>query len=372
MIVKAGILVDFGNSETRMVLIVNNKSVPLFLSNKFAELPPMYRIPNEYRNDKSSVMNVSGTYFANGQIVEREFVGVEIRPSAVQAKTDQLVTDLTLNLVFMKAMLQLSELFNLPISELDVTFKVSILLPPLEHDTNEAKLAEKVRKISSIKSLIPQDVSANFKVGDVGIYPEGVAAFFCAYYTEANGAILEIPTNKKFATGYVLVLDIGAGTTDVVLIKDTELVQNSKDTFKRGGNTVESVVRNEIKKRYGFSPKQLASVIATGILDEGVQQHEVDDILNMAKDMYSKSLMEEIRQYLERMMLDMPEIKGVLVVGGGSLPSIRDEQVVSPAMSDVLLKYFKVLAPNITMVDTSDKNPRHMNISGLELIHKFS
>ncbi len=372
MIVKAGILIDLGNSETRAALIVNNKMHMMKLSNKFAELPKVYRIPNEHRNDKSSIFCVNGTYFANGQIVEREFVGVEIRPTAVQPKTEQLVTELSLNLVFMKALLKLSELFNVDVGDIDATFKVSVLLPPLEHEVYESKLIEKVKQFTSVNAIVPSAMTVQYKISEVGTFPEGVAAFFAAYFNEENGALIETPSNLRFGKGYVLVLDIGAGTTDVVLILDTTLVQNSKDTFKIGGNTVESIVRNEIKKKFGFNPKSLDAVIATGVLTEGTQTHLVMDILDAAKDKYSKALMEQIRQYLERMMLDMPEIKGVLVIGGGSLPSVRGEVVVSSAMADVLLKYLKKLAPNISMVDTSGKNPRDLNILGLGHIHKYS
>ena len=68
----------------------------------------------------------------------------------------------------------------------------------------------------------------------------------------------------------------------------------------------------------------------------------------------------------------MREVKGVLVVGGGSLPSIRDGKVVSPAMSDVLINYFKELSPNIALMNTEGKNPRLLNIEGLQYIHKYA
>lgn len=372
MIVKAGLLVDLGNSETRAALIINNKTYQMKLSNKFAELPVKYRFPVEYRNTKSSVFTHNGVYFANGQLVEREFVGVEIRPTAVEPKNNQLATELSLNLVFMRAMLKISELYNVSVSDIDVTFKVSVLLPPLEHEVYDAKFVAKIKAFSGVKSLVPVDADIQFKVGEVNTFPEGVAAFFGAIYNEENSALVEAEENKKFTDGYVLVLDIGAGTTDVVLILDGALVQNSKDTFKIGGNTVDSIVRNEIKKRYGFSPKNLESVVATGVLVEGSTTHDVTDILDAAKDKYSKNLSENIKQYLERVMLEMQEIKGVLVIGGGALQSERDGRVVSQAMADVLLKYFVRLAPKISLVNTLGKNPRELNIVGLEYIHKHA
>ena len=88
--------------------------------------------------------------------------------------------------------------------------------------------------------------------------------------------------------------------------------------------------------------------------------------------MYSKMLMTHIVSYLERMMISLREVKGLLVVGGGSLPSMKEDKVVSPAMSEVLIKYFKELSPNISLMNTQGKNPRLLNIQGLQYIHKYS
>ena len=99
---------------------------------------------------------------------------------------------------------------------------------------------------------------------------------------------------------------------------------------------------------------------------------DVSHLVTSAKDMYSKLLMTHIQSYLERMSISMREVKGILVIGGGSLPSTRDGKVVSPAMSDVLISYFKNLSPNISLMNTDGKNPRLLNIEGLQYVHKYS
>ena len=42
------------------------------------------------------------------------------------------------------------------------------------------------------------------------------------------------------------------------------------------------------------------------------------------------------------------------------------------AMSDVLINYFKELSPNISLMNTEGKNPRLLNIEGLQYIHKYA
>jgi hypothetical protein len=417
MIVKAGLLVDFGNSGTRVFVTSGNNAFRYDMSNKFAELPAGYKVPAKYANEKSTIFEYKGSYFANGLIVEREFTGKEMRPNALQSKTDQLVTDLTLSLAFIKAMSILGLAYNVAPPSLDVSFNVSVLLPPLDQERDESKMLSKISELSVVKTLLPVSMECKFKIGDsVSVHGEAVAAFFGAFYKEEglkvlpvnegksllkgdvivrdNGqhvSLVEVEGNKKFTQGYTLVLDIGAGTTDVALFLDMELVDMSKETFKRGGNNVESIVRNELKKKFGFTPPSMQRVIASGILNEGVDSHDVSEIVTLAKEVYSRQTKEDIVQYLEFINIDMPVIKGLLVAGGGSLASKRwvdaegteyaedelkdgvvyTEKIVSPAMAEVLINYLKELAPRMEPLDTEGKDLRALNIEGLLYLHKY-
>jgi len=388
MNIKAGLSVDIGNSETRVALMTGGKTYFYKLSNKFAELRAGYQINDKYMNGKSYVLQVNKTYYANGQLVDREFKGVELRPSSLQSKTDQLVTELTFNLIFYKALLILSKVYSVPISNMKVTFNISTLLPPLDQEVNSDKLKEKLKSITQIDAYLPVRLQSNIEVENVEVLPEGVTAFFGALFTDGvteedvsyiddivivndGKGLEEVEENKTFNTGYVLILDIGAGTTDVSLILDMELVEASKDTFNRGGNTVQSIITNELKKKYGFSPTDLSRVISEAVLEEGVDTYNVEDIVTYAKSVYSKMMISDLRQYLERLTIPMQSIKGLLVVGGGALPSVRDGVVVSPSMAEVLMGYLKELAPRIRLVDTKDKNLRDLNILGLSYIHKY-
>lgn len=372
MKIKAGLLIDLGNSETRMKVLVGGNEKTIELSNRFVELPSQYTIPKEYQNSKTSIICVKGSYYAHGALAEREFSDKLIRPSAVEYKTDQLVTELSLTMIFLNALMYLSEARGLPISDIDVSFNISVLLPPLEHDVATKNMKEIIKSFKNIKALLPFDVEKEIEIENVNVLPEGVTAFFGVYYAEHEGALIEIEENQEYSTGYVLVIDIGAGTTDVVLIRDTELVLNSKDSFNKGGNTVESNLRTEIRRKFKFAPQNLTPTVAKGLLDEGTVVHQVEDLVTLSKEAYSKILIPDLMGYLERMTISLKEVKGILVVGGGSLPTIRDGVVVSPAMSDVLIKYLKNLAPNLKVMSTSNINPRLLNIEGLKYIHKYS
>lgn len=372
MKIKPGLLIDLGNSETRMTLLVGDKAKTTILSNRFAALPPSYTIPEEYNNSKTSILEYKGTYYANARLAEREFVGQLLRPYAVEYKTDQIVTEISLSLVFLHALIQLSEAYATPLDNLEVEFNVSVLLPPLEHDTQGEKMEEIVRSINTVNAILPFTVSKSYDIGEVKIIPEGVSAYFAVIFEEGLGTLLEVAENKEFQEGYVMILDIGAGTTDVVLIKDTELLLNSKESFKRGGNTVESNLIAEINRKYKFKPQDIKSVIQTGILAEGSTEHDVSDLLTESKVKYTRILSPELSTYLERMSISLKEVKGILLAGGGSLPTVRDGVVVSDAMSKVLLEELQDKAPNIKIVSTLKLDPRYLNITGLKYIHQYS
>lgn len=371
MKITAGLLLDLGNSETRAVLISKGITKHMTFDNEFAEIPKDYRFPAAYADEKTTVFLNDGLLYANGKIVSREFTTSTLRPTAYEKKSEQLVTKLTVQRVMIAVLRYLSELNNVPISELEVTFNVKALLPPLEESSNTGKMVELIKSVTKIDCRNPSVFTVNVKYNDIEIFPEGLSAFFGAMFAENNGDCVAVEDNVKFQQGYVLCVDIGAGTTDVCLIRDSELVQNSKETFKLGGNTVKSLTITEIKKKFGFAPNDFGAIISEGILHEGTKINIVDDLLTLAKEAYSTRLMSEIRVYLEGRDIELPLISGLLVVGGGSIPTVRDGVKVSESLADVLIRYISKLAPNINLVETKDKDVRRLNIEGLLLLHNF-
>ena len=290
----------------------------------------------------------------------------------MQNKSEQLVTEISFHQVLITAIQQLAAGCGLSVSEIEPTFNISVLLPPMEHDIHLDTMKELLSNVQMVSSYMPMEFTSAVKVDKIQVWPEGLAAFFGVYYTEQDGGLVEVFENLTYSSGNVLILDIGAGTTDVVMIKDTELLLDSKDTFNIGGNTVEAHLRKSLRQKLGFTPSDISAIVERGEVMDGNTVKDVAPLVTSAKDMYSKLLMTHITGYLERMSISMREVKGVLVVGGGSLPSIRDGKVVSPAMSDVLINYFKELSPNIALMNTDGKNPRLLNIEGLQYIHKYA
>lgn len=401
MKVKAGLLLDLGNSESRVRLVSGKHVYHFNLKNQFAELPEGYKLASKFTKGNSTIFVSKGQYIANGAIVEREFSSTFTRPTSVERKSEQIVTQFSISLAFIKSLELLSKVYNVPVSTLDVLFDVGVLLPPLEHTASEEKMIAFIREINHVQSYVPE-FEKDIHIGKVIVHPEAVAAFFGAYFREDNmkelsenagkdiykgdilvydnseGVVLaEVEENTKFGSGYTLILDIGAGTTDIAMFRDMDLVENSKDTHNIGGNKVRSLVAQAIREHFSFTPsnESMVLVMHEGILEEGAEYHDVSQLVTSAKRKYALEMKEFILQYLERLSISLRNVKGLLVVGGGSKPTIRtlDEsyEQVSPAMSEILSDYLVSIAPKLEVVSTEGKDLRHLNIDGLTYMYKY-
>lgn len=94
---SAGIIIDFGNSETRVCSLHRASLQEIVrLSNAFAQLPDDYVVPDQYTSGplESIVFDAPASLaddapivrFAAGPIVEREFAVEAIRPTATSRK----------------------------------------------------------------------------------------------------------------------------------------------------------------------------------------------------------------------------------------------------------------------------------------------
>lgn len=404
MKLNVGLLLDLGNSETRVKVLTGKKAFLFKMSNQFMPLPSDYFVNEKYSKGGTTIFFHKGFCIANGAIVDVEFNSQSMKPNGISSKTEQMVTEYSVNLALYKALTILAKEYRVPLTSLDVTFKISLLLPPIEHEVREDELIDKVKQITKVHTITPIDLAfeKEFTIASVDIYPEAVASFFGASFDEVgnvhspvappvfdkennhlildNGNHLglnEVENNKKFAEGLVLVLDIGAGTTDLATFKNMELIESSKNTFNRGGLAVESWVKLAIKKKYMFVPQDMSEVVNTGLLRDGGVVHDVSDIVTQAKNRYAAETTQEINDYLVSQSFSPRMLRGLLVSGGGALESVRVDEsgtprVVSPAMGNVMMDHIRSLAPNIELMTTLGKDLRLLNIDGLTILHKYS
>ena len=127
--VNATLIVDLGNSETRVMvqsglgrngLVRQRMSL---VSNKYASLREGYEVPETYTEENSSILRTKdGELFANGLLVEREFSVAPLRPTNLEKKHESKVTMITIQRAFLEGYKLLSQMYRTSMSNLDVTW----------------------------------------------------------------------------------------------------------------------------------------------------------------------------------------------------------------------------------------------------------
>lgn len=365
---QISVLVDYGNSETRFYVLYGNHVWYKTLANQYVKMTqPM---PPEYMNSESMSFRVGDYTYAQGAYVARERAMQATRPNSVQKKMQQAVTMYTTHLVLIYALLLVARYKNCSVEDLDITFCIGLLLPAAEHNRDAEAFKQKIMSVTHLSAITPVTFEKDITIDKVVIVPEGAAAYMAAVYMiDSAGNCVLRPENAQFVTGDLLVLDIGAGTTDIVQMKDGDLVLSSKDTLHKGGRNVESACRQRLESIYEYrlSDADMRSILQTGTFVQGNTVRDATDVLNQVKDEFSQELYNYLIEYIERHSLEPRALKGLLVVGGGALPTVRDGEVVSPRIADILIKYLCGLTNTISMVDVTACDPRKLNIEGLRM-----
>lgn len=378
---KGKVVVDLGNSETRAHLEMETPkgdivSEDFFLSNKF------YRFEKEgidvskaYKPETSSIYAISGEIsgaFANGDYVEKECERQAFRPTGKQNKAS-LTSALSFSLAIMKGIDLMIAKYGLEPSNIDYEWEVVALMPPAQCTEKIIKdFEEELRKVKVITNYFtvnrePYKIPVN--INSVKVFPEGFAAYVGCMYTR------DVEIRKGYESyiedSVLLIVDIGAGTTDILIVVDGEVIENSKETFKYGGLNVRSRVKRLIKDEYDYdniADSDLEAVISTGKLKDGSVYHDVSEMVMIAKREVAKALVGEIQEYLNGIDYPLRRIGGALVVGGGTLGGAEGSNIepISRAIMDNLREY----SPNMgdvrlpIMEDGKEMSPRLVNFEG--------
>ena len=161
-IVDANIVIDMGNSETR-VLVQSGigrsgliKQQLTTVSNIFSQISPDYEVPENYSEEDTVVFETAdGEFYANGLLVEREFSMSALRPTALDPKPTSKVTMLTIQRAFLEGYRLLSNMYRCSLKSLDVTWNVTFLLPPNDIATGAKTLYGRIKDLEEINFKLP-------------------------------------------------------------------------------------------------------------------------------------------------------------------------------------------------------------------------
>lgn len=375
-IVDANIVIDMGNSETR-VLVQSGigrsgliKQQLTTVSNIFSQISPDYEVPENYSEEDTVVFEtVDGEFYANGLLVEREFSMSALRPTALDPKPTSKVTMLTIQRAFLEGYHLLSNMYRCSLKSLDVTWNVTFLLPPNDIATGAKTLYGRIKGLEEINFKLP-NFSTKLKINSVKAYPEGFAAYIGTVMR--RGRIVS-ETHRHLLTSKTLVVDIGAGTTDFFVIEGMETIDSTRLTLPYGGNNIIARVKQALlSKNIQLPNKEIEKGVIDGKIKDGRNVINLAKSLAIFKTEVANTLIDGLTSYLEGNGYPVRSIENLLVVGGGSLAS-QVEGVES--LSTYLVDRLKDFAPNIELVTFQENldedgnqevetNPRLLNVLG--------
>ena len=375
-IVDANIVIDMGNSETR-VLVQSGigrsgliKQQLTTVSNIFSQISPEYEVPENYSEEDTVVFETAdGEFYANGLLVEREFSMSALRPTALDPKPTSKVTMLTIQRAFLEGYRLLSNMYRCSLKSLDVTWNVTFLLPPNDIATGAKTLYGRIKGLEEINFTLP-NFSTKLKINSVKAYPEGFAAYIGTVMR--RGRIIS-DTHKHLLSSKTLVVDIGAGTTDFFVIEGMETIDSTRLTLPYGGNNIIARVKQALlSKNIQLPNKEIEKGVIEGKIKDGRNVINLAKSLAIFKTEVANTLIDGLTSYLEGNGYPVRSIENLLVVGGGSLAS-QVEGVES--LSTYLVDRLKDFAPNIELVTFQDNvdedgnqevetNPRLLNVLG--------
>ena len=359
---NAILVVDLGNSSTKGKVLFGKDSQTgkyrerkFELSNIFATIPEDYEVSADYSDLTSTILNVDASldditikgHFCNGELQQNERSVATIRPTAKLKKYESESTVLSYRLAFLfacKAIMNMSRVSEF--SQLDITWTVVTLLPPGDISAGSDKIKAIIEDIKEVNSVYPK-ADIPIKITKTVVLPEG----YCAYV----GTVYDVghvfrPDYKFLTEEVILVLDIGAGTTDCVLIKNNKLVQNSKNSISLGGNNVFQLVKKKILvSGIDVDDESVREGVIKGFIKDGAKKVSIIDEVNQAKEEVARQIVSGIIGYFEGSDINVRNIGYILVCGGGSMVDSECEEI--PPISKQILNNIKQMAKNCELVD---------------------
>lgn len=380
MNIQANLIVDLGNSETRIMVqhgknkTGNTRQELRFISNQFTPLEESFILPDGYDESNTVVLkSIGGEVFANGLLVEKEYANVALRPTAMQKKSESKVSILSIQLALLEGQKSLGDILQLNWKELEVSWDLFLLLPPSDLETGGKQISDRIRELEEIDFLVPKFKSP-VSISSIKIFPEGLGAYI--------GILMR--KGKTIREGYdyllnskSLVMDIGAGTTDFFVVEGTQLIDITRNTVPIGGNNVIAKMKRKFLQHGIMLPdRDYEQSLITGTIIDGTKVLNISNEIRKSRYSVSQELINQMVSYLESTGYPIRQINYLVVVGGGSIPSELDGV---ENLSDFLVSRLKEFSPNIDLVDipaeykgedkTGDKiNPRLLNILGASIM----
>lgn len=369
---KIKLLMDLGNSQTRVIAMAYNgdNSKPTIkgfaLENRIAvesrERRLIEYVENKsYNSDNSTaigidlskkVENLSG-YFVSGLLAEDSYSGsiADATLTGALYKADNFRVYLAILNAVDKVLNWLVSFGNgrskAQVAEL-CEFELHLLVPPAEKRYATKKFNEVLGGSSVTYHDYLSDLDISFGVSTVSVYEEGLMAYISLILSATTGAPRE--NNDGVLTKRVLVFDFGAGTFDILGVDNNRLIDGVKNTSNTGANKIISRVVRYFNEDYkmNLSPSLFKGIMADPTVRVGADEYDVSNLLEEAIKEVANSVATETAQFFQTIDVDLASFERLLVVGGGAM----SPEGITP-LSEAMLAPLKNYIPSIQLVDVS-------------------
>lgn len=253
--------------------------------------------------------------------------------------------------------------------KLEDNIHLYVALPPIEVKTAKETVRENFAGDYVI--TFPKfngGVTVKVSIVDVSCFEESFMAMLSYFFT-TTGTVND--GAKKYLTGNVLSLDIGASTTDLAIVKNGRYLDKSGQTYKTGGNIARDYLIDAVRAKYGFDlpPVDAETTMAEGRIQLGNRYEEISDIVVAAKKVFAKSVVGQMQGYFRQVDIPIQTIRAIIVSGGGSMQSQyidANNEVIktSEPMSYYITESLKEVCEGVEVEPYGD-SPRTANILGL-------
>lgn len=358
---------DLGASSTRYVSDSGRISV---LPNNFEMLEPGYVTALE-SNSEEIEHNLEVTIEKDG--ASSYFPATFLVGKMAERHTVNFITpDINLN-KRVQPINYLSAVLSVAVSKikngLDDDIMLLLDVPPIEKaKAAEAFSAELVGKYKVTFPKYMGGTTVEFNITNVFVFEESVMAMASFFF-----AMTGVPREeaRKYMTGKVLSLDIGASTSDLAIISDGKFLDITGRTVKVGGNVARDTFINLVTEEEGYTLPlaDAEKAIAEGRMVSGSGYTDVGELVTEAKRDLAKKIVAQLNTYFTNINTPIKQIKAIVVSGGGSMEGQyvnESGEIVktSEPLSLYVTEELKKISPNTEVVSYGE-DARFANVKGL-------
>ena len=235
-----------------------------------------------------------------------------------------------------------------------------LALPHGEVQHNRDILTECIKGEYSVRlNLLGVDIK--FNIVDVNLVFESSMAVLSYLFSLKS---------RKF-DGTLLSIDIGASTSDLLVVENSRVNDSTTGTLKSGCNLVRETVASKLSgSGMVLKGERLDNAIYEGRYKLGTTYKDCSGIIQEAKKEASNSLASEVLKYLTKHQLDIRHFDGILITGGGSLKggymdNNKTFVETSDSLSNYLLDSLRQRFKDLPELLEYKWNVRDANITGI-------